>query len=120
MKLIDIILKYFFYISLGVTLVFIGWLIEHVNVKIQQFDFINFAFYLKILIIIFFSLILIKFKNNLIIFFFFLYLTGSFIYQSNTFNINSKLTLILKQTIFKVSFVNKIKKFLQLVNRLVN
>ena len=110
MKLIDIILKYFFYISLGVTLVFIGWLIEHVNVKIQQFDFINFAFYLKILIIIFFSLILIKFKNNLIIFFFFLYLTGSFIYQSNTLNINSKLTLILKQTIFKVSFVNKIKK----------
>ena len=110
MKTIDIFLKYFFYISLGVTLVFIGWLIDYVNVKTQQFDFINFGFYLKILVIILFLLILIKYKNNFIIIFFFLFLLGSNLYQSNYLDINNKLTLILKQTIFKVSLVNKVKK----------
>lgn len=110
MKTIDIVLKYFFYISLGIALVFIGWIIDHVNVKTQQFDFINFTIYLKIFIIIFFLLILIKYKNKLIIIFFFLFLLGSILYQSNYLDINNKLTLILKQTIFKVSFVNKVKK----------
>ena len=110
MRTIDIYLKYFFYISLGVTFVFIGWLIDYVNVKTQQFDFINFGFYLKILVIILFLLILIKYKNNFIIIFFFLFLLGSNLYQSNYLDINNKLTLILKQTIFKVSLVNKVKK----------
>ncbi len=110
MKLIDIILKYFFYISLGVALVFIGWIIDYVNVKTQELDFINFGFYLKIFIIISFLLILIKYKNKFIIIFFFLFLLGSNLYQSNYLDINNKLTLILKQTIFKVSFVNKVKK----------
>src|SRR6056300_1715687 len=110
MKKIDIVLKYFFYISLGTALIFIGWIIDHVNVKTQQFDFINFTIYLKIFIIIFFLLILIKYKNKLIIIFFFLFLLGSILYQSNYLDINNKLTLILKQTIFKVSFVNKDKK----------
>tara|TARA_B100000989_G_scaffold62876_1_gene43406 strand:+ start:2556 stop:3962 length:1407 start_codon:yes stop_codon:yes gene_type:complete len=109
MKITDIILKYFFYISLGITTVFIGWLIDHVNVKTDQFDFINFGFYLKILIIIFFLLVLIKYKKKFIIVFFFLYLLGSSIYQSNYLDINDKLILVLKQTIFKVSFVNKVK-----------
>ena len=75
MKLVDIILKYFFYISLGVTVVFIGWLIDHVNVKTEQFDFINFGLYLKILIIISFLLVLIKYKKNFIIIFFFFFFT---------------------------------------------
>ena len=110
MKLIDIILKYFFYASLGVTTLFIGWLIDHVNVKTDQFDFINFGFYLKILIIISFLLVLTKYKKKFIVVFFFLYLLGSSLYQSNYLDINDKLILVLKQTIFKVSFVNKVKK----------